>query len=155
MSQQTTTLSVKTEREFWKQVSKENLPIHRLDKNYDWGKDKSGRDISTYTIAEDESRKLKQAQLAALNLLHRQFVAKRAAQPTEKPSTQDVELEKTRRKTMSTLNKELYGEIAGALSNDPEWDDVIPIPHDEPEDALARIAYPDEYAEGTTTKTTS
>lgn len=49
---------------------------------------------------------------------------------------------------MATLNRELYGEIAGTLASDPEWDDVIPIAHDEPEDAVARIAYPDDYAEG-------
>lgn len=145
--QSTVTLSNKAEREYWKQVSKENLPIRRLDKAHDWGKDKSGRDISTYTIDEFEARKLKQAQLAALTLLHRRFLAKRARDGAA-TSSEDVEQEKTRRKEMATLKKDLYGEIAGSLANEPEWDDVVPIPHDEPEDALARIAYPDEYAEG-------
>jgi len=49
---------------------------------------------------------------------------------------------------MATLKRELYGEITGPLANDPEWDDVIPISQNEPEDALAKIAYPDDYAEG-------
>ena len=54
---------------------------------------------------------------------------------------------------MSALKRDLYGEIAGSLANDPQWDDVIPIPHSEPADALAKIAYPDDYAEGRSTNT--
>ena len=49
---------------------------------------------------------------------------------------------------MANLRRDLYGEMAGSLAQDPEWDDVIPIPQDEPEDALAKIAYPEDYAEG-------
>ena len=49
---------------------------------------------------------------------------------------------------MAALKLDLYGEIAGTIAGNPEWDDVIPIPHSEPDDALARIAYPDDYAEG-------
>lgn len=30
----------------------------------------------------------------------------------------------------------------------PIWDDVVPIPQDDGENALAAIAYTDEYAEG-------
>ncbi|GAO16981.1 hypothetical protein UVI_02044290 [Ustilaginoidea virens] len=48
---------------------------------------------------------------------------------------------------MAALKLDLYGEIAGTIAGNPEWDDVIPIPHSEPDDALARIAYPDDYAE--------
>lgn len=50
---------------------------------------------------------------------------------------------------MAALKRDLYGEITGSLAQDPEWDDVIPIPQNEPEGALAQIAYPDDYAEGT------
>lgn len=49
---------------------------------------------------------------------------------------------------MATLSNELYGRQVGALAQDTVWDDVIPIPLNEPEDALAQIAYPDNYAEG-------
>ncbi len=49
---------------------------------------------------------------------------------------------------MAALKRELYGEIVGSLAGDPEWDDVIPIANEEPEGALAQIAYPDDYAEG-------
>lgn len=50
---------------------------------------------------------------------------------------------------MAALKRDLYGEITGSLAQDPDWDDVIPIPQNEPEGALAQIAYPDDYAEGT------
>lgn len=51
---------------------------------------------------------------------------------------------------MSSLRRDLYGEQTGTLAQDPTWDDVIPIPLDEPEGALAQIAYPEDYAEGRT-----
>lgn len=49
---------------------------------------------------------------------------------------------------MAALKEELYGERSGPYANDPEWDDVVPIVAEEPEGALAAIAYPDDYAEG-------
>lgn len=49
---------------------------------------------------------------------------------------------------MATLKNELYGEKMGPYATDPAWDDVVPIPAQEPEGALAAIAYPDDYAEG-------
>jgi protein farnesyltransferase/geranylgeranyltransferase type-1 subunit alpha len=36
----------------------------------------------------------------------------------------------------------------GDYESNPIWDDVIPIPQDDGENALAAIAYTDEYAEG-------
>jgi protein farnesyltransferase/geranylgeranyltransferase type-1 subunit alpha len=143
-------LSNKSEREYWKQVTKDGLPIRRLGKSYSWGKDKSGRNIGSYQPEEFEQRSIKQAQLVALDILHRQFVSKRHREAASggDVSNQELQEETTRRKEMAGLSKELYGEIAGSLSSNPEWDDVIPIPHSEPEDALAKIAYPDDYAEG-------
>ena len=38
--------------------------------------------------------------------------------------------------------------VSGSLAQDPTWDDVIPIPQNEAEGALAQIAYPEDYAEG-------
>jgi protein farnesyltransferase/geranylgeranyltransferase type-1 subunit alpha len=61
-------------------------------------------------------------------------------------------LEETRRrKEMAALKRELYGaEVGreGKLAMDPEWDGVEPVVLEEPEGALATIAYPAEYAEG-------
>ncbi|KAF5012977.1 hypothetical protein FDECE_984 [Fusarium decemcellulare] len=144
-------LSNKTEREFWKFVTKEGLPIRRLTRDYAWGKDRSGRDIGTYSPDELEQRSLKQAKLTALQIQHRQFLRKRELaikQGDQDPlPTEELDTEKKRRKAMAALKRDLYGEITGTLAQDPEWDDVIPIPQDEPEDALAQIAYPDDYAE--------
>ncbi|KKY36313.1 putative farnesyltransferase alpha subunit [Diaporthe ampelina] len=59
----------------------------------------------------------------------------------------EVEEEKLRRKEIARLRMELYGERTGAYGTDPAWDDVVPMPIEEPEGALAAIAYPEEYAE--------
>lgn len=143
-------LSNKTEREYWKHVTKEGLPIRRLRNNYSWGKDKSGRDVGSYKLPDFEQRSLKQASLAALDILHHQFLSKRetALQKGGDVSTEDIEAEKKRRQDMAALKKDLYGELTGSLASNPLWDDVIPIPQHETEDALAQIAYPDDYAEG-------
>ncbi|KAL7795345.1 alpha subunit of hypothetical CAAX farnesyltransferase [Trichoderma ceciliae] len=142
-------LSNKTDREYWKQVSKEGLPCRRLKNNYNWGRDKHGREISAYSLEELKKRSLSQAKLTALDIIHRQFLAKRetARGKGAELAQEDIDQEKKRRKEMAELKRELYGEIPGPLANDPEWDDVAPIPQNEPEDALARIAYPDDYAE--------
>lgn len=156
VAQQRIPLSNKTEREFWKAVAKEALPIRRLREDYAWGADKSGRDIGTYSLSEYEARSVKQAKLTALSLLSKEFCTKRelaesakqAGKEASKVAAAEIEAERTRRKEMAGLKRELYGEITGPLASDPEWDDVIPILHEEAEDAVARIAYPDDYAEG-------
>jgi protein farnesyltransferase/geranylgeranyltransferase type-1 subunit alpha len=143
-------LSNKAEREFWKTVNKEALPIRHLRKDYDWGKDRTGRDIASYKFDELNQRTIKQSRLAAQKILHEQFLVRRdLAKRTGVELPEDVVAEeKARRKTMSSLRSDLYGEQTGTLAQDPTWDDVIPIPLDEPEGALAQIAYPEDYAEG-------
>ncbi|RDA93014.1 hypothetical protein CP533_0715 [Ophiocordyceps camponoti-saundersi (nom. inval.)] len=137
-------LTSKAEREFWKVVNKDGLAARRLRLRYDWGEDRIGRKVDSYSVAEFEKRSLCQAKLTALDILHRAFLDRRARGLVD---DKDVEDEKARRVAMAALNRELYGEIVGSLAKDPEWDDVVPIPQDEPEDALAKIAYPDDYAE--------
>lgn len=56
--------------------------------------------------------------------------------------------EKLRRKEISTLRMELYGERTDPYTEDPEWDDVIPLVVEDGEGALAAIAYPEHYSEG-------
>ena len=143
-------LSTKAEREYWKQVTMDGLPIRRLRNDYAWGTDKNGTDIGSYKLEDFSKRTGKQVQLSSLSIRHQSFLARREtalAQGTDLPA-QEIEDERQRRKEMADLRKDLYGEITGALANDPDWDDVLPIPHKEPDDALARIAYPDDYAEG-------
>ena len=55
-----------------------------------------------------------------------------------------VEDEKNRRKLIGLLQ----GKRMGFYEGNPEWDDVVPIPQDDGEGALAQIAYTDDYAEG-------
>lgn len=143
-------LTNKTEREFWKHVAKEALPARRLGDDYDWGKDRSGRPLGSYKLHELQQRSLQQAQLTALDILHRGFLAQRglAQRRGTDVAPHDIEAEKARRRDMATRKRELYGQRMGSLAKDPEWDDVVPIPQDEPADALAKIAYPDDYAEG-------
>ncbi|KAF4977680.1 hypothetical protein FZEAL_5820 [Fusarium zealandicum] len=138
-------LSNKTEREFWKFVTKEGLPVRRLPRDYAWGRDRSGRDIGSYSPDELEQRTLKHAKLASLQIQHRQFL--RTRELKGQVPDDEIDAEKTRRKAMAALKRDLYGEVTGTLAQDPEWDDVVPIPQDEPEGALAQIAYPDDYAE--------
>ncbi|EQB58883.1 hypothetical protein CGLO_00812 [Colletotrichum gloeosporioides Cg-14] len=158
-------LTNKAEREFWKQVSRESPPIRRLEKPrsaeqkvvYDWGKDKNGRDLGEYPLDQFTIRAAKQAQLTALEVLHRRFLQRRefmrdgvpdAAEGKVTEITQeDIDEERKRRREMAALRKELYGEKMGPYATDPEWDDVVPIPAEEPEGALATIAYPEDYAE--------
>ncbi|RCI11753.1 hypothetical protein L249_7677 [Ophiocordyceps polyrhachis-furcata BCC 54312] len=137
-------LTSKAEREFWKVVNKDGLAARRLRLRYGWGQDRTGRDVGSYTVAEFEKRSLGQAKLTALDILHRAFLDRRARGRVD---DEDVENEKARRLAMAALKRELYGEIVGSLAQDPEWDDVVPIPQSEPEDALAKIAYADDYAE--------
>ncbi|KAK1453596.1 prenyltransferase alpha subunit [Colletotrichum melonis] len=164
-------LNNKAEREFWKQVNRESPPIRRLDRQkttqaekgsgiaavYDWGKDKNGRDVGEYPLEQFAARAAKQAQLTALEILHRRFLQRRefasagvtdaATGKIEEITKEDIQEETQRRREMSAIRKELYGDKMGPYATDPEWDDVMPIPAEEPEGALATIAYPEDYAE--------
>lgn len=60
----------------------------------------------------------------------------------------EVEAERLRRQEIAALRMDLYGERTGAYGTDPAWDDVIPMPVEDGEGALAAIAYPEDYAEG-------
>lgn len=150
VAERTLSLSSKAEREFWKQASKDALPVRRLRRDYSWGTDRSGRDLGSYKLDDFEQRSLKHARLTALDIAHRHFLTRRRLARSSGIDVASAEVadEKKRRVDMAALRRELYGEITGPLANDPEWDDVIPIPQHEPEDALAKIAYPDDYAEG-------
>ncbi|KKF96176.1 Protein farnesyltransferase/geranylgeranyltransferase type-1 subunit alpha [Ceratocystis platani] len=50
---------------------------------------------------------------------------------------------------MAGLNENLYGQQKITFSDDPIWEDVPPIPAEEPEGSLAAIAFPPKYAEAT------
>lgn len=158
MSSKKTVLPAKAEREYWKQVGKDNVPIRALSRDYDWGRDRQGRDVGGYLPEQFEARRKKEGRLAVLRVEHERFLARRdlagrgvcgRGGRSYEVTDEDVLSEKKRREEMAGLNAELYGGArAGPYANDPEWDDVAPIPAEEPEGALAAIAYPDDYAEG-------
>lgn len=97
-------------------------------------------------------------QLAALEVQHSAFLEKRERErgkwvdPRTKEAVavtpDEVAEERLRRKEIAALRMELYGARTGAYGTDPAWDDVIPMPVEDGEGALAAIAYPEDYAEG-------
>lgn len=60
----------------------------------------------------------------------------------------EVEEEKLRRREITRLRMELYGERTGSYGSNPVWDDVVPMPVEDGDGALAAIAYSEDYAEG-------
>ncbi|KAI1338977.1 protein prenylyltransferase [Xylariaceae sp. FL0016] len=152
-------LSRKAQKEFWKQLSEANAPLRSLPRPREgqWGRDKHGRDIGDYNLAEFKAKEGKLKRLCDLTYSSQDFASRRAAAELRRtnPKTQEkaacsedeIKEEKERRIEMATLKQELYGVKYDMYSTDPEWDDVTPIPQVEPEGALAAIAYPEDYAD--------
>jgi protein farnesyltransferase/geranylgeranyltransferase type-1 subunit alpha len=106
------------------------------------GKDSKGRDIGSYTLEEYKAYEKKEGDLQVLREKSARFRAGRAF--SKERDIGDIEEERSRRKLIGILQ----GERMGKYEGDPAWDDVVPIPQDDGEGALAQIAYTDEYAEG-------
>lgn len=81
-------------------------------------------------------------QVAKLTRESEKFRERRDRKQLSEGETED---ERSRRKLIGGLS----GKKMGRYEGDPDWDDVVPIPQDDGENALAAIAYTDEYAEGT------
>ncbi|KKA27859.1 hypothetical protein TD95_003248 [Thielaviopsis punctulata] len=121
--------SVRLERDYWKTVQKDGVPYRNLSKEYDWGTDEEGRAISEYSPAELAERFKQQQETLRQNL-----------RVSRLPSRYN-------KSTMAPTKEELYAPQTIDLSDDPVWEDVPPIPTEEPEGSLASIAYPPKYAE--------
>lgn len=129
--------------------------------DFTWGRDRFGADLGYSTPEQLDKRSERALQLSALEIQHSIFLEKKEREKGSwlDPKTNEavavtadeVEEEKLRRKEIARLRMELYGERTGDYGTDPTWDDVVPMPIEEPEGALAAIAYPEEYAEGPTT----
>ena len=155
--------SNKVEKEFWKQVAKDNIPFRSLNKDYHWGQDIQARDVGDYTLEEFDARVDKQVRLHQLSLeqgqfiRHRDLVHRGTGNSDSEPcllTEVDLQRETERRKEMATLKKDLYGHHTESFRLDPQWDDVTPIPAPEDQEATAvTIAYPEDYAEGKSTLT--
>jgi len=94
--------------------------------------------IGSYTPKEFEAWERRLGELEGLRLKSRRF-----GERIEK-TEENIEEERSRRKLIGHLQ----GKRMGRYEGDPVWDDVVPIPQDDGEGALAAIAYTDEYAEG-------
>ncbi|CCC09079.1 hypothetical protein SMACR_03092 [Sordaria macrospora] len=154
-------LSPKASKEIWWTINGTNSIVRGLKQqpkaHTTWGTDRNGHDVGSYSIERFDERIKKRAALTALQVSSRVFrenverekrgfVDARSGQEiivTER----EIDEEKVRRSKMTALKKELYGEITGKLASSVDWEDVVPTPHEEPEGALAAIAYPAEYAE--------
>lgn len=129
------------QKEFWKAVEQQKIPIP-LPKPKDLGKDRKGRDIGSYTPAEYKTYQKTERDLLALREKSTRFRERRPKDAGTEIG--DAEEERNRRKLIGILQ----GKKMGRYESDPDWDDVVPIPQDDGEGALAAIAYTDEYAEG-------
>lgn len=125
---------------------------------YSWGRDRFGADLGEYPPEQFAKRSERALQLAALEVQRSAFLEKRerargkwvdpAANEVVAVTLEEIDEERLRRKEIAALRMELYGERTGAYGTDPDWDDVIPMPVEDGEGALAAIAYPEDYAEG-------
>lgn len=111
--------------------------------------------MGRYPIPRFDERFEKRTRLTELALQSKAFRERRerlrsgSAEPGDIITDSDIKEERLRRSEMAKLNSELYGVVPeGGFANDPEWDDVLPLPVEEPEGALATISYPAEYATG-------
>jgi protein farnesyltransferase/geranylgeranyltransferase type-1 subunit alpha len=134
------------QKEFWKAVEQQKIPIP-LPKPSDLGNDSRGRNIGTYTPVEYQDYEKSLRDLQRLTSDSEKFRQRRdtlEGKWTEDESEVAFDEERNRRKLLGHLRRKAMGRYEG----DPVWDDVVPIPQDDGEGALAQIAYSDEYAEG-------
>lgn len=131
------------QKEFWAAVEKQDLPIP-LPKPKELGNDKRGRDLGTYSLEEYVQHKKRERELGSLKRESVRFAERREKLIKSGEFESAVQEERNRRKLIGVLQ----GKKMGTYEGDPEWDDVVPIPQDDGEGALAQIAYTDEYAEG-------
>jgi protein farnesyltransferase/geranylgeranyltransferase type-1 subunit alpha len=130
------------QKEFWKAVEQQKIPIP-LPKPKDLGKDSKGRDIGSYTPEEFKLYQKKEGDLQALRIKSAWF-RERGKERDKEKDIGVIEDERNLRKLIGVLQ----GKKMGKYEGDPKWDDVVPIPQDDGEGALAQIAYTDKYAEG-------
>ncbi|KAL3428301.1 farnesyltransferase alpha subunit ram2 [Phlyctema vagabunda] len=133
------------QKELWAAVQKEKIPIP-LPPPRDLGKDSKGREIGSYTIPEYEEYERQCVELEILKLQSARWTQLNIEGQTRFPdidTEEDIEVERKRRARIAQLS----GKKMGKYEIDPVWADVIPIPQEDGEGALAQIAYTDEYAE--------
>jgi len=130
-------------------VKEQKIPTP-LEKPRDLGKDRKGRDLGSYKPEEFRSYEKRERELGLLKVKSALFSERREDLRNNPKVAQssitegDIEEERNRRKLIGHLQ----GKAMGKYEGNPVWDDVVPIPQEDGEGALAAIAYTDEYAEG-------
>ncbi|POS85316.1 hypothetical protein EPUL_003038 [Erysiphe pulchra] len=124
------------QKEFWNCIEAQNLPIP-IPRPRDLGKDSRGRDLGQFSPTEFYKYIRKERQVGILKTESRRFREKLIKEEA------DIETERNRRKLINMLK----GKKTGTYEDDPNWDDVIPIPQEDSKKALAAITYSDEYSE--------
>lgn len=125
------------QQEFWAAVGKQDLPIPS-PRPRDLGKDSRGEELGTYAVEAYRQYKKRGRELVRL-----QSESARFKDSGARLGKGEIEEERNRRKLIGLLQ----GKKMRQYESDPNWDDVVPIPQDDGEGALAQIAYSDEYAE--------
>lgn len=139
------TWSNAAQKEFLRIVEQQKIP-QPLPKPGPFGKDWKGRDIGTYTLEEYSVYLQSQKDFQKLRRESAWFRERWSSLSNTEREEDSAELEneRNRRKFLGQLRRKKMGKYEG----DPVWDDVVPIPQDDGEGALAQIAYTEEYAEG-------
>ncbi|RKF61011.1 Protein farnesyltransferase/geranylgeranyltransferase type-1 subunit alpha [Golovinomyces cichoracearum] len=122
--------------ELWKLIEANKVPIP-APKPGDLGKDSRGRSLCQLSPKEFFEYKNTERELSSLRAESTRF-----KEMVDKEEA-DIEMEKNRRKLIGILSRKNTGKYEG----NPEWDDVIPIPQEDGEGALASITYTEEYSE--------
>ena len=132
--------------EFEKIVEKEKIPYPISKARFELqlqklkGRDNRNRILSTLKIHEYREWEEEQRELSKLK--EDSWLFRRSEK--ESKTKELIEKEIKRRIIIAKME----GKTLGRYSQDPAWDDVIPITQDDGENALAAIAYTQEYAEG-------
>lgn len=138
-------LSNAQQNEFLKTIEKEKIPFPISKARYESelrilkGKDSNNRILGTLKVNEFYEWEQTQRKLNDLKESSWDWRQHRKGRTAE-----SIQEEKQRRIKIAKME----GKTAGRYSGDPLWDDVKPIPQDDGENALAAIAYTEEYAEG-------
>ena len=132
--------------EFDKTVEKERIPYPVSKARFESqlqklkGRDSKNRILGTLKVREYKEWEQEQRELSRLK--EESWLFRRSKKVIK--TGEFIEEEIQRRVRIAKME----GKTVGNYSKDPAWDDVKPIPQDDGENALAAIAYTQEYAEG-------
>lgn len=151
------------QKEFWKSLRERCIEADLEQDKEAEGREgdtrSSGEAIPSEEAAKQRERQIRAVEIRTLETQCRKFIVRRdqcgtateegvsVQQETSSDhgvTREDIDSERNRRKLLGYLR----GRKMGNYESDPKWDDVVPIPQDDGEGALAQIAYTDEYSEG-------